>query len=390
MGDTVHDGIHDDLTCEITKLSAAKSEKNTVVEYRPSNRRASLKIGLFVSIGLNVIFAALFVVVFIMLNNVNSKLSRVDELLSRDKVKSSEVYGRNDGQNVQVTTTPLDSGYRGTARQQEPSIETPTQVLRKNPTRTTTATNVDVCKCRGPQGLRGEKGTKGRRGQEGAKGASGQKGSKGDTGNTGPAGKLGPKGAPGPQGLVGDPGIQGQKGEPGKCEACNMTSLFRTVKKERPVAHLTAFSELKGMPQYELLDVWAKKGRYTQASPGMTTTDSEPRFINVTETGNYFIYSQVYFQLPATGSNLKKKLTSDDLRYMIHFVFKQSGSTQSLLLRAVNSNGFEGKHSGFFTSFTSGVHRLRKGDSLYVAVQKKLGNLINTNDDSTFFGAFKL
>lgn len=119
MGDTVHDGIHDDLTCEITKLSAAKSEKNTVVEYRPPRRRASLKIGLFVSIGLNVIFAALFVVVFIMLNNVNSKLSRVDELLSRDKVKSSEVYGTNNGQNVQSTTTPSDSGHRSSTRQQE-------------------------------------------------------------------------------------------------------------------------------------------------------------------------------------------------------------------------------------------------------------------------------
>lgn len=140
----------------------------------------------------------------------------------------------------------------------------------------------------------------------------------------------------------------------------------------------------------DVLNVWAKKGRYSQASPGMTTTGSDSGCINITETGNYFIYSQVYFQLPASGSNLKKVLSADDLRYMIHFVFKKSGSTESLLLRAVNSNGLVGKHSGFFTSFTSGVHRLRKGDSLYVAVQKKLDSLINTNDDSTFFGAFKL
>lgn len=139
----------------------------------------------------------------------------------------------------------------------------------------------------------------------------------------------------------------------------------------------------------ELLDVW-KMGRYAQASPGMISPVHAPRFINVTETGNYFIYSQVYFQIPAKDAKLNKKLTPDDQSYMIHFVFRQSGSTKSILLRSVVSNGFQGKRSGFFTSFTSGVHRLKKGDSLYVAVQKKLSILINTNDDSTFFGVFKL
>ncbi len=139
----------------------------------------------------------------------------------------------------------------------------------------------------------------------------------------------------------------------------------------------------------ELLDIW-RKGRYGQASAGMISPVSTPSFINITETGNYFIYSQVYFQIPSNDAKLNKKLSKEDQRYMIHFVFRKSGTTKSILLRGVVSNGFQGMHAGFFTSFTSGVHRLKKGDSLYVAVQKKLSILINTNDDSTFFGAFKL
>ena len=146
---------------------------------------------------------------------------------------------------------------------------------------------------------------------------------------------------------------------------------------------------LSNMFVSELLDIW-QKGRYGQASPGMISPVSTPSCINITETGNYFIYSQVYFQIPAKDAKVNKKLTTEDQSYMIHFVFRQSGATKSLLLRSVVSNGFVGVRPGFATSFTSGVHRLTKGDSLYVAVQKKQSAVINTNDDATFFGAFKL
>jgi hypothetical protein len=117
---------------------------------------------------------------------------------------------------------------------------------------------------------------------------------------------------------------------------------------------------------------------------------SAPRFINITESGNYFIYSQIYFQIPKEDAKVNQKLSADDQRYMIHFVVRESGATKSILLRGVVSNGLQGKEAGFYTSFTSGVHRLQKGDSLYVAVEKKLSILINTNDESTFFGTFKL
>ena len=130
-------------------------------------------------------------------------------------------------------------------------------------------------------------------------------------------------------------------------------------------------------------------GRYGQASPGMVSSFVTPRYINITEEGSYFIYSQIYFQIPYK-EDPNDKLSKDDQSYMTHFVFKQSGSTNSILLRAVVSNGFQGTRDGFYTSFTSGVHRLKKGDSLCVAVQKKLSTVINTNDESTFFGAFKL
>ena len=139
----------------------------------------------------------------------------------------------------------------------------------------------------------------------------------------------------------------------------------------------------------ELLDVW-REGRYGQASPGMISPPSAPRFINITETGNYFVYSQIYFQIPVNDDRVNRKLSADDQRYMIQFVVRESGATKSILLRGVVSNAFQGNRSGFYTSFTGGVHRLQKGDALYVAVEKKLSILINTNDESTFFGTFKL
>lgn len=95
MGDTEQDGIHDELMCEITKRGTAENKGSTVVEYKASSRRTSLKIGLFVSIGLNVIFAVLFVVVFIMLSNMNARLSRFDDLLNKGQGKTAEVSGSN-------------------------------------------------------------------------------------------------------------------------------------------------------------------------------------------------------------------------------------------------------------------------------------------------------
>ena len=109
MGDTEQDGTHEDVICEITK-------KNTVVEYRPSSRRTSLKIGLFVSIGLNVIFAVLFVVVFIMLSNMNARLSRFDEDLNKEKVKSEQLSNSIKDNFI----PPTDSSYN--TRPKEPPL----------------------------------------------------------------------------------------------------------------------------------------------------------------------------------------------------------------------------------------------------------------------------
>ena len=110
MGDTVQNGNDESYACEITKLSPAKTEKNTVVKYTPPNRRTSLKIGLFVSIGLNVIFAVLFVVVFITLSNVNTRLSRFEELLNKENFQSANSGPNNEG-TVQSVITPTDTGY---------------------------------------------------------------------------------------------------------------------------------------------------------------------------------------------------------------------------------------------------------------------------------------
>ena len=119
MGDTEQDGFDENLTCEITKISSAKTKKNTVVEYGSPSRRTSLKIGLFVSLGLNVLFAALFVVVFIMLRDVNTKLARFDEFLNKENIKSLKVSGSNAGQNVETNVLPTDTDYRSSTRAQE-------------------------------------------------------------------------------------------------------------------------------------------------------------------------------------------------------------------------------------------------------------------------------
>lgn len=120
MGDTEQDGIHDNVTCEITKLNSAQTKTKTVVEYSSPNRRmTSLKIGLFVSVGLNVIFVVLFIVVFIMLSNVNTRLAGFDELLNKDKSRSAELSGSNNGQSVEAQITPTNNVYRRSTKAQE-------------------------------------------------------------------------------------------------------------------------------------------------------------------------------------------------------------------------------------------------------------------------------
>jgi hypothetical protein len=114
MGDIEQDGTQEDVVCEITKLSPPK--KDTVVEYRPPSRRTSLKIGLFVSIGLNVIFAVLFVVVFIMLSNMNARLSRF-EVINDEKLNRGRIISPNNETN---NITPTERDYN--TRSQEPLV----------------------------------------------------------------------------------------------------------------------------------------------------------------------------------------------------------------------------------------------------------------------------
>lgn len=139
----------------------------------------------------------------------------------------------------------------------------------------------------------------------------------------------------------------------------------------------------------EKLDVWTI-GKYGQASAGMVNFFAEPGIINITESGNYFIYSQVYFQMPFGDPKTDAKLSADEQRYMSHFVLRESKGEIAVLLKGVKTNAYQGKKASFFTSFVSGVFRCKVGDSLFVGVDKKLSAVVNTNMDSTFFGAFKL
>lgn len=137
----------------------------------------------------------------------------------------------------------------------------------------------------------------------------------------------------------------------------------------------------------EILDVWMT-GRLGQASPEMTSPGATLDVVTITETGNYFVYAQLYFQVPFKYDG--PKLDEFDESYSIFFVCRISGAKKSLLMRSVKSNSFQGRKSGFYTSYTGSVHYLKKGDTIFVSILKKQRVFINTDESSSFFGAFKL
>lgn len=114
MGDTEQDDI------EIKRLSPTNTPKDIVVEYKTSNRRTALKIGLYVSIGLNIVFAVLFVVVFIMLNNMNAKLSRLDQHITKGNLTILNSMGTKDAIRDRKVSTSKD--FTGPTSPQKPSV----------------------------------------------------------------------------------------------------------------------------------------------------------------------------------------------------------------------------------------------------------------------------
>ncbi|XP_028412424.1 uncharacterized protein LOC114535243 isoform X2 [Dendronephthya gigantea] len=105
------------------------------------------------------------------------------------------------------------------------------------------------------------------------------------------------------------------------------------VNESRPaLVHLTGHHSDRGKLNDEVLDIWKT------ASSKMTSLGANLSSIIIKESGNYFVYAQLYFQVP-----FNSKLDKFDQSYLAFFVCRISKATTSILMRAVASNGFQGK-----------------------------------------------
>lgn len=113
-------------------------------------------------------------------------------------------------------------------------------------------------------------------------------------------------------------------------------------------------------------------------------------YIHILETGKYFNYSQIYFQI-----RMPNPLPDDDdiETYFLFLVVHESAKTAqsaSILMRRVMSNGLVGKSSGYYTLYASGIHVLDEGDVVYVGVQTRQRKFVNSADSCSYFRAFKI
>ena len=113
-------------------------------------------------------------------------------------------------------------------------------------------------------------------------------------------------------------------------------------------------------------------------------------YIHILETGKYFNYCQIYFQI-----RMPNPLPDDDdiETYFLFLVVHESAKTAqsaSILMRRVMSNDLVGKSSGYYTLYASGIDVLDEGDVVYVGVQTRQRKFVNSADSCSYFRAFKI
>lgn len=405
-------------------------------------RRSKLNVHTFLAVSFlfNIIFVVLFVLVFLRLDNVQTRVAKLESpavIVDRSRPHSKEGIVMLPKTNSTLGASAVNVTRRPVLIQSMPSLH-----ISKRSTSHTQPTQPSKEKKKVPkhirdyvkrqfrksfevhrQGLLNElrgrktpgqdcptscKGAKGDPGTRGRKGVRGDRGPRGDDGQPGHPGMAGRQGIPGIQGPKGYKGEMGAKGEQGK-GIRGETGIQGLPGKRGPAGKKgdPGSSGEKGErgPKGEKGDVGSLEtaqrpsahltghSRNAQNSPrsgilrhwdnnlGFAHSSGGMQYRNgeliIPLSGRYYIYSQLYFQ------------DEDDRAHLVHFVHLSRNGTQTIIMRSVSSRCRAKKSRTFlYSSYQGGVFDLLNGDHILVGVSEDNTGSVSTGESASFFGAF--
>ncbi|XP_041841490.1 TNF superfamily member 10, like [Melanotaenia boesemani] len=185
-------------------------------------------------------------------------------------------------------------------------------------------------------------------------------------------------------------------------EARTMPRSFNSSKfggsvSQRPSAHLTLRdSSPQGYPPYQVsteglhqscrhvVHSWANQS-FGAHLHNMTLTNGRLR---VPQNGRYYLYSQVYFRYPSpAASDGDQRSISHQL---VQCVYKKTFYRSPIqLLKGVGTKCWApDAEYALHSVYQGGLFELKAGDELFVSVSSP--TMVNTDDSSSYFGAFRL
>lgn len=394
---------------------------------------------------INIVFVVLFVLVFIQLENVQSRLARLESPASRNdpsKVIASEGSTVLQGENstpftiikANVTSSPgllktmpvvSHISRRSTSPTEPPKKKVPKHYrdyvqhyvrrqVKKDGGILKEAIKIEVklqsigpngrsadCQCKGATGAEGPKGKRGPVGPQGPQGPQGPPGPMGTPGNHGMQGHPGVRGVPGPKGdrgPKGDPGIaikgdQGIQGLPGKRGPQGKPGDQgpRGERGERgPKGEKGDMGSLESIvrPSAHITG----HSRYTQNSPRSGILRDWENSYGLAHSSGGMQYENGELVIPTTGryyvySQLYFQVQDNSKNYMIHLVQRNRTGTLEVMMRSIASR-YRKAQTFLFSSYQGGVFELQSGDHLLIAVSEDSTHQISTYGSATFFGAF--
>lgn len=149
----------------------------------------------------------------------------------------------------------------------------------------------------------------------------------------------------------------------------------------------TALNGQHGEDDFQPIKNWLSEEPGTHLT-NINMTDRGSRLV-VSETGNYFLYSQVGF-LFFYDTN---QVVDDSKQSVFHIVYRYNaiyplGGSQELLRSELTQCWEKQKDFGRYTSYVGASVRLNKGDQIYVKVSKI--QQLSKTPQMTYFGLFKI
>ncbi|XP_020778402.1 TNF superfamily member 10, like [Boleophthalmus pectinirostris] len=168
-------------------------------------------------------------------------------------------------------------------------------------------------------------------------------------------------------------------------------SKFVTSVPQRPSAHLTLRDSSSPGPTPGLhqscrhvVRSWANQS-FGSHLHNMSLTNGK---LKVPQDGRYYLYSQVYFRYPSPASSEGDQRSVS--HQLVQCVYKKTSYPSPIqLLKGVGTKCWApDAEYALHSVYQGGLFELRAGDELFVSVSSP--NMVNADDSSSYFGAFRL